>query len=66
MKTKAIAGSSLMHNKYIIRDGSSVWMGSANFTDDAWTLQENNIVQVASKELAGAESHRALVRAASQ
>ena len=35
----------LMHNKYVIRDGmtpeAAVWMGSANFTDGAWSLQEN-------------------------
>ena len=51
-----IAGSHLMHNKYIIRDGASetasIWMGSANFTDGAWGLQENNIIRIQSKELA--------------
>jgi phosphatidylserine/phosphatidylglycerophosphate/cardiolipin synthase-like enzyme len=45
----------LMHHKYLIRDGKtpagSVWTGSTNFTDDSWTLQENNIVRVASAEL---------------
>jgi phosphatidylserine/phosphatidylglycerophosphate/cardiolipin synthase-like enzyme len=48
----------LMHHKYMIRDGNTpaavVWTGSANFTDAAWTRQENNIVQVASTALAGA------------
>jgi phosphatidylserine/phosphatidylglycerophosphate/cardiolipin synthase-like enzyme len=38
----------LMHSKYIIRDGMSdgaaVLMGSANFTTDAWALQDNNIL----------------------
>lgn len=52
LPTKPIAGSHLMHNKYIIRDGSDVWMGSANFTTSAWTRQENNILRLHSKELA--------------
>ena len=47
----------LMHNKYAIRDGATaaaaVWTGSANWTDDSWTFQENNLVQIASQELAG-------------
>jgi len=46
----------LMHHKYIIRDAgtpqAAVWTGSTNFTDDAWTLQENNIVRIDSPELA--------------
>jgi phosphatidylserine/phosphatidylglycerophosphate/cardiolipin synthase-like enzyme len=37
-----------MHSKYIIRDGTlpsaAVLMGSANFTNDAWSLQDNNIL----------------------
>jgi phosphatidylserine/phosphatidylglycerophosphate/cardiolipin synthase-like enzyme len=41
----------LMHHKYIVRDGAALWTGSANFTDDAWTLQENNLLQVDSPEL---------------
>ena len=46
---KPIKGfKSLMHNKYVIRDGlaaeAAVLMGSTNFTNDAWGLQENNIV----------------------
>ena len=50
-------GSQIMHNKYMIRDAgtdqASVWMGSANFTVDAWALQENNIVTLAgAQELA--------------
>lgn len=38
----------LMHSKYIIRDGTlpsaAVLTGSTNFTNDAWSLQENNIL----------------------
>ncbi len=51
-------GSKLMHSKYIVRDRDSddaaVWMGSANFTDGAWTRQENNIVRLTSPTLAKA------------
>ncbi len=53
---RRIGGMKLMHNKYIIRDGglqrACIWTGSTNFTDDAWTKQENNIIQLASPELA--------------
>ncbi len=46
----------LMHSKYLIRDGATpnaaVWTGSVNLTDDAWTYEENNIVQIVSPELA--------------
>jgi phosphatidylserine/phosphatidylglycerophosphate/cardiolipin synthase-like enzyme len=57
--TKPIdAKSQLMHDKYVIRDaghrGAAVWTGSTNFTDDAWTLQENNIVRITSGPLAKA------------
>lgn len=49
-------GSHIMHNKYMMRDigtpTATVWMGSANFTDDAWTYQDNNIVQLISPALA--------------
>jgi phosphatidylserine/phosphatidylglycerophosphate/cardiolipin synthase-like enzyme len=52
------AGSQLMHEKYVVRDAArtsaTVWTGSANFTDDAWTLQENNIVRLRSSTLADA------------
>ncbi|HEV2875626.1 MAG TPA: phospholipase D-like domain-containing protein, partial [Thermoleophilaceae bacterium] len=34
----------LMHHKYVVRDGESVWTGSTNWTTDSWTLQENVIV----------------------
>jgi phosphatidylserine/phosphatidylglycerophosphate/cardiolipin synthase-like enzyme len=56
VQSKAIAGSHLMHDKYVIRDmgtpDAAVWMGSANFTDGAWSLQENNILQIHSTDLA--------------
>jgi phosphatidylserine/phosphatidylglycerophosphate/cardiolipin synthase-like enzyme len=47
-------GSTLMHSKYIVRDSAAVWMGSANFTDGAWTRQENNILRFSSATLAKA------------
>jgi phosphatidylserine/phosphatidylglycerophosphate/cardiolipin synthase-like enzyme len=60
VETKPISAPSgqLMHSKYLIRDsgtaGAAIWTGSANFTNDAWTLQENNIVTVVSGDLATA------------
>jgi phosphatidylserine/phosphatidylglycerophosphate/cardiolipin synthase-like enzyme len=45
--TRAIAGvPDLMHHKYVIRDGTDVWSGSTNWTDDSWSRQENVIVRV--------------------
>ena len=49
---RRIAGMKLMHSKYIVRDGQSVWTGSTNMTDDAFTLEENNIVEIDSPLLA--------------
>jgi phosphatidylserine/phosphatidylglycerophosphate/cardiolipin synthase-like enzyme len=41
-----------MHQKYILRDAltpqASILMGSANFTLDAWSVQENNILVIES------------------
>jgi len=45
---------------FVVRDGSTaaatsaVWTRSANWTDDAWTLQENNIITVSSPAVAAA------------
>jgi phosphatidylserine/phosphatidylglycerophosphate/cardiolipin synthase-like enzyme len=58
VQTKPITSPSgqLMHSKYVIRDAGhrhdAVWTGSANFTDDAWTRQENNLLTIASSALA--------------
>jgi phosphatidylserine/phosphatidylglycerophosphate/cardiolipin synthase-like enzyme len=49
-------GGHLMHSKYMVRDGNAVWMGSANFTTAAWSVQDNNIVQVRSPALAACYS----------
>jgi len=42
----------LMHHKYVVRDGSSVWTGSTNWTDDSWSREENVIAVIDSPELA--------------
>jgi phosphatidylserine/phosphatidylglycerophosphate/cardiolipin synthase-like enzyme len=44
----------LMHNKYMVRDGDTVWTGSTNWTIDSWTGMENVIVVVPSADLAAA------------
>jgi phosphatidylserine/phosphatidylglycerophosphate/cardiolipin synthase-like enzyme len=49
---RRIAGMKLMHSKFILRDGQTIWSGSANMTDDAFTLMENNIVEIDSQALA--------------
>src|SRR5438093_1540339 len=49
---RRIAGMKLMHSKFVVRDGQAVWTGSANMTDDAFTLMENNIVEIDSAALA--------------
>ena len=46
----------LMHHKYVIRDGRTVWTGSLNWTEDSWTRQENVVVVIDSEELAYAFS----------
>jgi phosphatidylserine/phosphatidylglycerophosphate/cardiolipin synthase-like enzyme len=48
---RRIAGMKLMHSKFIICDRQSVWTGSTNMTDDAFTLMENNIVTIDSPAL---------------
>ncbi|MEO6457390.1 MAG: phospholipase D-like domain-containing protein [Chloroflexia bacterium] len=55
--SKGISGErALMHNKYIVIDVGTpqarVWTGSANFNDDSWNLQDNNILILASERLA--------------
>jgi len=42
----------LMHHKYVVRDGTSLWTGSTNWTADSWTREENVIVTLDSPELA--------------
>ncbi len=53
--TRGVPGiPDLMHHKYAVRDGEAVWTGSANWTDDSWTLQENVIAVVGSPAVASA------------
>ncbi|MCL4289121.1 MAG: phosphatidylserine/phosphatidylglycerophosphate/cardiolipin synthase family protein [Thermoleophilia bacterium] len=44
----------LMHHKYAVRDGESVLTGSANWTEDSWSRQENVLAQVGSAGVAAA------------
>ncbi len=49
---RRIAGMKLMHSKFILRDGQSVWTGSTNLTDDGFVSMENNVVEIDSQALA--------------
>jgi phosphatidylserine/phosphatidylglycerophosphate/cardiolipin synthase-like enzyme len=49
---RRIAGMKLMHSKFILRDRQSIWTGSTNMTDDAFSLMENNILEIDSSALA--------------
>jgi len=54
---KSVTGyRALMHSKYLVRDGdaddAAVFLGSANYTNDSWGLQENNLLQLQSRPLA--------------
>lgn len=53
---RRIGGFKLMHHKYLVRDAGTpdgaVWTGSTNFSDASLSWQENNIVELASPELA--------------
>ena len=41
-----------MHDKFLVRDGKSVWVGSANFTVGGLELQDNNCLILNSSSLA--------------
>jgi phosphatidylserine/phosphatidylglycerophosphate/cardiolipin synthase-like enzyme len=45
-------GRHLMHDKYLVRDGHTVWVGSANFTVGGLELQDNNCLVITSSPLA--------------
>jgi len=54
LPTRAIPGvPDLMHHKFVVRDREALWTGSTNWTDDAWSRQENVVVTVRSRRLAG-------------
>jgi len=51
VETRGIAGvPDLMHHKFCVRDGTDVWTGSMNWTEDSWTRQENVVVRVLDSE----------------
>ena len=55
LPTKPIPGiPDLMHHKYVVRDLTSVWTGSTNWTDDSWSREENVIAVLDSPALARA------------
>lgn len=47
-----VQGGKLMHDKFIVRDGKTVWSGSGNFTYGGLVLQDNNFLVLHSPELA--------------
>jgi phosphatidylserine/phosphatidylglycerophosphate/cardiolipin synthase-like enzyme len=52
-ETLAVPGwPDLMHHKYVVRDGTAVWTGSTNWTDDSWSREENVITVVDSPAIA--------------
>jgi phosphatidylserine/phosphatidylglycerophosphate/cardiolipin synthase-like enzyme len=51
--TRGVPGiPDLMHHKYVVRDGESVWTGSTNWTTDSWSIQENVVLIADLPELA--------------
>ena len=40
-----------MHDKFVLRDGRDVWVGSANFTQGGLELQDNTCLTLSSREL---------------
>ncbi|MBM3273717.1 MAG: DUF4332 domain-containing protein, partial [Candidatus Sericytochromatia bacterium] len=44
--------SNLMHNKFLVIDSQTVWTGSLNVSDEGAFNQNNNSIQLESKELA--------------
>ena len=52
IEARAISGvPDLMHHKYVVRDGEAVWTGSANWTVDSWSRQENVLAIVEDAQL---------------
>jgi len=52
---RAISGPrELMHHKYVVRDGTAVWTGSLNLSDDSMRRMENLVVTLQSPSLAAA------------
>lgn len=45
-------GRHLMHDKFLVRDGQAVWVGSANMTVGGLELQDNNCLEIHAPALA--------------
>jgi len=45
-----------MHDKFIVRDGASVWSGSGNFTNGGLLLQDNQFFIMASPAISAGYS----------
>jgi phosphatidylserine/phosphatidylglycerophosphate/cardiolipin synthase-like enzyme len=55
VETRAVStNGSLMHHKYIVRDGETVWTGSTNWTDDAFSREENVLIVIDALPIAAA------------
>ena len=53
IETRGISGiPDLMHHKYMVRDETAIWTGSANWSVYSWTRQENVLAIVESAEIA--------------
>jgi phosphatidylserine/phosphatidylglycerophosphate/cardiolipin synthase-like enzyme len=53
--TRPIPGvPDLMHHKYVVRDGTALWSGSTNWTEDSWSREENVIARLDSEEICAA------------
>jgi phosphatidylserine/phosphatidylglycerophosphate/cardiolipin synthase-like enzyme len=51
--TRGVRGEgTLMHQKYMVRDGKDVLTGSTNWTDDAFLREENVVIRIHSSALA--------------
>ena len=48
------ASSRIMHHKFMIADGETVWTGSTNLTETGLTMNNNNAVQLRDQDLAEA------------
>jgi phosphatidylserine/phosphatidylglycerophosphate/cardiolipin synthase-like enzyme len=53
ISTPVHEGGHLMHDKFLVRDETYIWTGSANFTPGGFDLQDNNCIYMNSPDLAG-------------
>jgi len=52
LDASAPRGAGIIHHKYLVRDGDTVWTGSANVSDGAFHRQDNDTVIVRSTAVA--------------